>query len=61
VDIDALAVGHDLTRGTAAFRRAAKGEPRLTERQGNGGAERDPWEGAQVQGAEVAKVLDPVL
>lgn len=52
VDIDALAAGHDLTRGTAAFRRVAKGEPRLaerlTERQGDGGAgaapARDPWE-----------------
>ncbi|MEU7069465.1 single-stranded DNA-binding protein [Streptomyces narbonensis] len=26
VDVDALAVGHDLTRGTAAFRRVAKAE-----------------------------------
>ncbi|MGW0117175.1 single-stranded DNA-binding protein [Streptomyces sp. NPDC003327] len=26
VDVDALAVGHDLTRGTAAFRRAARVE-----------------------------------
>ncbi|WP_329120460.1 single-stranded DNA-binding protein [Streptomyces sp. NBC_01353] len=71
VDIDALAVGHDLTRGTAAFRRVAKGEPRLTERQANGGAERDPWETtgvgaeaeaqvrAQVEG-KVPQVLEPV-
>ncbi|MET9435653.1 single-stranded DNA-binding protein [Streptomyces sp. NPDC006551] len=46
VDIDALAVGHDLSRGTAAFRRAVKGEPRLTERQENGasGPPRDPWD-----------------
>ncbi|MBT2443450.1 single-stranded DNA-binding protein [Streptomyces sp. ISL-36] len=46
VDIDALAVGHDLTRGTAAFRRVAKGEPRLTERQESGaaGPVRDPWD-----------------
>ncbi|GAA3912758.1 hypothetical protein GCM10022244_23460 [Streptomyces gulbargensis] len=28
VDIDALAVGHDLARGTAAFRRAARAESR---------------------------------
>ncbi|MFD3661205.1 single-stranded DNA-binding protein [Streptomyces sp. NPDC058659] len=27
VDVDALAVGHDLTRGTAAFRRVVKAEP----------------------------------
>ncbi|MEU7111953.1 single-stranded DNA-binding protein [Streptomyces sp. NPDC046182] len=47
VDVDAMAVGHDLTRGTAAFRRVVKGETRATERQGDGaegGVERDPWE-----------------
>ncbi|MFF9910319.1 single-stranded DNA-binding protein [Streptomyces sp. NPDC013457] len=58
VDIDALAVGHDLTRGTAAFRRVVKGETRTTERQGNGGeggVERDPWETA-----DVPKTLEPV-
>ncbi|GAA3371717.1 single-stranded DNA-binding protein [Streptomyces sannanensis] len=32
VDIDAVAVGHDLSRGTSAFRRVAKGDPMLTER-----------------------------
>ncbi|MGA5419387.1 single-stranded DNA-binding protein [Streptomyces lavendulocolor] len=32
VDIDASAVGHDLTRGTSAFRRVLKGEPRAAER-----------------------------
>ncbi|MGW0787404.1 single-stranded DNA-binding protein [Streptomyces sp. NPDC002911] len=30
VDIEAMAVGHDLTRGTAAFRRVVKGDPALT-------------------------------
>ncbi|WP_326765663.1 single-stranded DNA-binding protein [Streptomyces sp. NBC_01591] len=30
VDIEAVAVGHDLTRGTAAFRRVLRGEPALT-------------------------------
>ncbi|MFF3684780.1 single-stranded DNA-binding protein [Streptomyces sp. NPDC002187] len=30
VDIDALAVGHDLTRGTSAFRRVVKAEPNVT-------------------------------
>ena len=30
VDIEAMAVGHDLTRGTAAFRRVVKGDPSLT-------------------------------
>ncbi|WP_190013604.1 single-stranded DNA-binding protein [Streptomyces lucensis] len=31
-DIDAVAVGHDLTRGTAVFHRAAKPEPPSTAR-----------------------------
>lgn len=30
VDVEALAVGHDLTRGTAAFRRVAGADPALT-------------------------------
>ncbi|WP_103536900.1 MULTISPECIES: single-stranded DNA-binding protein [unclassified Streptomyces] len=34
VDVEAVAVGHDLSRGTAAFRRAARAEPVLTERPG---------------------------
>lgn len=46
VDVDALAVGHDLTRGTAAFRRVAKAEqvplpepgPTLVQASGQ-----DPW------------------
>lgn len=33
VEIDAVAVGHDLTRGTSAFRRVARATPSLTERQ----------------------------
>ncbi|WP_406395245.1 single-stranded DNA-binding protein [Streptomyces sp. NBC_00887] len=33
VDIEAVAVGHDLTRGTAAFRRVVRGEPSLTARR----------------------------
>ncbi|MCQ0022767.1 single-stranded DNA-binding protein [Streptomyces somaliensis DSM 40738] len=39
VDIEAVAVGHDLTRGTAAFRRSGGKQPReglLTKRQGAG-------------------------
>ncbi|MFE4373789.1 single-stranded DNA-binding protein [Streptomyces sp. NPDC056835] len=32
VEIDAMAVGHDLTRGTAAFRRVTRATPSLTER-----------------------------
>ncbi|MET8174554.1 single-stranded DNA-binding protein [Streptomyces clavifer] len=30
VDVEAVAVGHDLTRGTSAFRRVVRGEPALT-------------------------------
>ncbi|MFF8829653.1 single-stranded DNA-binding protein [Streptomyces sp. NPDC015131] len=32
VDIDASAAGHDLSRGTSAFRRVMKGEPRPADR-----------------------------
>ncbi|WP_228991238.1 single-stranded DNA-binding protein [Streptomyces sp. DH8] len=32
VDVEAIAVGHDLSRGTTAFRRTARGESDLTER-----------------------------
>ncbi|MEU2904448.1 single-stranded DNA-binding protein [Streptomyces globisporus] len=32
VDVEAVAVGHDLSRGTSAFRRAPRMEPHLTER-----------------------------
>ncbi|MFI9036225.1 single-stranded DNA-binding protein [Streptomyces sp. NPDC053726] len=35
VDIEAIAVGHDLTRGTAAFRRVMRGEPGLMARVGS--------------------------
>ncbi|MCX5111902.1 single-stranded DNA-binding protein [Streptomyces sp. NBC_00378] len=35
VDIEAVAVGHDLTRGTAAFRRVMRAEPALTARVGS--------------------------
>ncbi|MGR8010508.1 single-stranded DNA-binding protein [Streptomyces hypolithicus] len=33
-DIDALAVGHDMTRGTSAFRRVVRGDPGLMRRVG---------------------------
>ncbi|MET7364760.1 single-stranded DNA-binding protein [Streptomyces sp. NPDC005566] len=41
VDIEAVAVGHDLTRGTAAFRRVVKGEPSLTARRTRTGSPAD--------------------
>ncbi|MFF1923522.1 single-stranded DNA-binding protein [Streptomyces sp. NPDC058221] len=44
VDIEAVAVGHDLTRGTSAFRRVVRGEPGLVSRTGGqGAAEPDRW------------------
>ncbi|MFI6892620.1 single-stranded DNA-binding protein [Streptomyces sp. NPDC050256] len=44
VDIEAVAVGHDLTRGTSAFRRVVRGEPGLTARNGARRAdEPDEW------------------
>ncbi|ATW52579.1 single-stranded DNA-binding protein [Streptomyces xantholiticus] len=47
VDIDALAVGHDLTRGTSAFRRVVRSRPDMTERgsaveDGEATARREP-------------------
>ncbi|WP_078854561.1 single-stranded DNA-binding protein [Streptomyces sp. NRRL F-5135] len=35
VEIDAVAAGHDLTRGTSAFRRPTRAAPALTERHEN--------------------------
>ncbi|MER5362379.1 single-stranded DNA-binding protein [Streptomyces sp. NPDC002785] len=35
VDIEAVAVGHDLTRGTAAFRRVMRADPGLVTRSGS--------------------------
>lgn len=44
VDIEAMAVGHDLTRGTAAFRRVVRGEPVPAARSGPVSAPgADPW------------------
>lgn len=42
VDIDALAAGHDLTRGTAAFRRVARGESVPVARRGGPGEPEEP-------------------
>ncbi|MFB8207037.1 single-stranded DNA-binding protein [Streptomyces sp. NPDC056010] len=58
VDIEAVAVGHDLTRGTAAFRRVVRGEPGLTSRYGPApvAAGADPW---AVREAPVREVEEP--
>ncbi|MEV4424148.1 single-stranded DNA-binding protein [Streptomyces sp. NPDC053792] len=50
VDVDAVAVGHDLSRGTAAFRRAARAESRPQPDQ-------DPWTVAAEEGTAVGPHL----
>ncbi|MFC9395003.1 single-stranded DNA-binding protein [Streptomyces sp. NPDC057027] len=64
VDVDAVAVGHDLSRGTAAFRRAPRAEPRLRpEPQAEPGSEpgtrpeQDPWAVAAEEATEVKPQL----
>ncbi|MCM2414039.1 single-stranded DNA-binding protein [Streptomyces sp. RKAG290] len=53
VDIEAVAVGHDLTRGTSAFRRVVRGEPGLTSRTSAPGAvEPDRWTVGEGPGRE---------
>ncbi|MFF3779919.1 single-stranded DNA-binding protein [Streptomyces sp. NPDC001933] len=55
VDIEAVAVGHDLTRGTAAFRRVMRGEPALTARVGSvDGSGAGPGPGASAEPEDVA-------
>jgi single-strand DNA-binding protein len=64
VDVDAVAVGHDLSRGTAAFRRAPRAESRLQpEPQSGSGSgsgarpEQDPWAVAAEEATEVKPQL----
>lgn len=53
VDIEATAVGHDLTRGTSAFRRVARAEPGLVSRTGGAdAAEPDRWAVREVTGQD---------
>lgn len=67
VDIEALAVGHDLTRGTAAFRRVVRGDPTLTAgpagRGGRGGPaeEEEEGEGKSGQFEEPVERREPVV
>ncbi|MFF8377115.1 single-stranded DNA-binding protein [Streptomyces sp. NPDC015661] len=49
VDVDAVAVGHDLSRGTAAFRRA----PRTERAEAKPQPEQDPWTVAAEEGTTV--------
>ncbi|NEC10223.1 single-stranded DNA-binding protein [Streptomyces sp. SID7909] len=62
VDIEAVAVGHDLTRGTAAFRRVVRGEPGLTSRYGPApvAAGADPWAVREAPERPVEEPVRPV-
>lgn len=53
VDIEATAVGHDLTRGTSAFRRVVRADPGLVSRTGGAAAaEPDRWAVREVSGRD---------
>lgn len=53
VDIEATAVGHDLTRGTSAFRRVVRADPGLVSRTGGAVAgEPDRWAVREVSGPD---------
>ncbi|WP_405700918.1 single-stranded DNA-binding protein [Streptomyces sp. NBC_01383] len=53
VDIEATAVGHDLTRGTSAFRRVVRADPGLVSRTGGpGAAEPDRWAVREMSGQD---------
>ncbi|MEI7030415.1 single-stranded DNA-binding protein [Streptomyces pratensis] len=57
VDIEAVSVGHDLSRGTAAFRRAARAEPVVAARsRTSAGTEEEPPPTPREQAAEKAAV-----
>jgi single-strand DNA-binding protein len=57
VDIDAMAVGHDLSRGTSAFRRVVRADPSLTARQGGTTRGQSPgWPGGREPHGEEAAV-----
>ncbi|MEU3185736.1 single-stranded DNA-binding protein [Streptomyces sp. NPDC006923] len=53
VDIDAVAIGHDLTRGTSAFRRVARATPHLTERHQRATQGQGPDDGPVREAARV--------
>ncbi|MER7805865.1 single-stranded DNA-binding protein [Streptomyces sp900116325] len=62
VDIEALAVGHDLTRGTAAFRRVVRGDPTLTAGPGGrGGPAAEEGEGKSDRFGGPVERREPVV
>ncbi|MGW2519265.1 single-stranded DNA-binding protein [Streptomyces sp. NPDC001617] len=50
-DLDAMAIGHDLSRGTSAFRRAARTEPTAAAQQPEPNWETPPG-GSDIEGAQ---------
>ncbi|MEU6054852.1 single-stranded DNA-binding protein [Streptomyces xanthochromogenes] len=56
-DVDAVAVGHDISRGTSAFRRVFRGEAAPVGRAGPPGAEGGPAPGPEAASSGAA---DPV-
>ncbi|MBX7468602.1 single-stranded DNA-binding protein [Streptomyces sp. MAG02] len=53
-DVDAVAIGHDISRGTTAFRRVFKGGASPVERAGPHGAELGPAPGGEAVVSEAA-------
>ncbi|MFD7443533.1 single-stranded DNA-binding protein [Streptomyces sp. NPDC059909] len=60
VDIDAVSVGHDMTRGTSAFRRVTKAEPYPADPPG-GGAGDSPGDGTGNRTGPPGPSPDPVI
>ncbi|MBC9718047.1 single-stranded DNA-binding protein [Streptomyces sp. TRM66268-LWL] len=58
VDIEAVALGHDLSRGTAAFRRVSRANPALTAGVGDAGAG-DVEVGGAVAAGEAEPQFEP--
>ncbi|MFE6225138.1 MULTISPECIES: single-stranded DNA-binding protein [unclassified Streptomyces] len=59
VDVDAVAVGHDLTRGTSAFRRTTRPEPGAAAQAPPGAGEGDLTDREVPQGLVPADGTDP--
>ncbi|WP_406508579.1 single-stranded DNA-binding protein [Streptomyces sp. NBC_00212] len=56
-DVDAVAIGHDMSRGTTAFRRVFKGEAGPVERAGAQGAEGGPAPGREPTASQVGQPI----
>lgn len=56
-DVDAVAIGHDMSRGTTAFRRVFKGEAGPVERAGVQGVEGGPAPGREPTASQVGQPI----